>query len=86
MSLRRSELHTHIEDGGIYRLIETAALMKHPDTGEWLSAIIYADSDPWSPRRFQVYTTTEARWREKFRVYEPAITRSPPTTPRVDEL
>lgn len=68
MSLRRDDVHTHIEDGGIYRLIDPAMLMKHPDTGEWLAAVLYEDSDPNSPRRFQRYATTEARWLEKFRV------------------
>jgi len=67
MSLRRDDIHTH-PDGGRYRLIDPAALMKHPDTGEWLAAVIYEDCDPDSPRRFQRYTTTEERWIERFKV------------------
>ena len=41
MSFNRGRLHTHIEDGGIYELIDAAALLKHPDTGTWLPGIIY---------------------------------------------
>jgi hypothetical protein len=70
MSLNRGQLHTHIHDGGVYCLTETSALLKHPDTGEWIASVVYEDADPHSLRFGQVYATTEARWAEKFRVVE----------------
>lgn len=65
-------MFTHIEDGGRYALLNGQALLKHPETGGWLEAVIYNDVDPASARYLQQYVTTPARWAEKFREVEAA--------------
>lgn len=80
MSFRADKLHTHVEDGGIYELLDAASLLKHPDTSEWVAAVCYRDADPASPRWSQIYATTEARWTGKFRAYT-----SPSNNPKGEE-
>lgn len=49
-------------DGGLYRIVELGE-MKHPDTGAWLPTVNYraVEGGP-------LYTTTDERWRERFKL------------------
>lgn len=69
MSLNRGDLHTHVEDGGIYELIDPAHLIK-AEAGGWIAGVSYKDADPYSPRYGTTYSTTEDRWAKKFRVWQ----------------
>ena len=54
-----TNLYRHA-DGGFYCLLSEDAPMKHPDSGEWLSGVIYTGIDQ------QMRSTTTQRWNERF--------------------
>jgi hypothetical protein len=58
-----SVFYTHVDDGGCYYLMTAKHKMKHPDTGEWLQAVVYK-----SMNKEESYTTTLERWNTKFKL------------------
>lgn len=47
-------------DGGLYCLLTPEAPMKHPDSGDWISGVIYTGVDGL------LRSTSRARWDERF--------------------
>lgn len=72
MGLQHGQLHTHA-GGGLYRLLDPAILIKHPDTGAWVAGVTYENVDVHSERFGQVYACTEERWLERFRVFTGSV-------------
>lgn len=60
-------MYTNIVEGGLYELLAKAAKLAHPETGEWVWAVVYNNQDPDSPEYLRQFAVPLHRWNAEFR-------------------
>lgn len=64
--LHAPKLFTHFEDGGLYRVVRPALLIKLKRGDLWVPGVVYEDIDVNSGRFGQLYGTSVSRWVDCF--------------------